>query len=161
MGEKTFRWVDPKELSDNFLHLDSDDRKKFVLDHTMKPPIGELMNFQGVEIDEEGCVTWIASPQEYHYNPLGNVHGGFAATLLDSCNSITANCALDKGYATMTAEIKVSYLRGISLDTGDMFAKGKIEKLGRRVIFVSGKLTDSNGILYATATSTELVVEVK
>ena len=128
MGEKTFTWVDPKELSDNFLHLDSDDRKKFVLDHTMKPPIGELMNFQGVEIDEEGCVTWIASPQEYHYNPLGNVHGGFAATLLDSCNSITANCALDKGYGTMTAEIKVSYLRGISLDTGDMFAKGKIEK---------------------------------
>ena len=110
MGEKTFTWVDPKELSDNFLHLDSDDRKKFVLDHTMKPPIGELMNFQGVEIDKEGCVTWIASPQEYHYNPLGNVHGGFAATLLDSCNSITANCALDKGYGTMTAEIKVSYL---------------------------------------------------
>ena len=61
----------------------------------------------------------------------------------------------------MTAEIKVSYLRGISLDTGDMFAKGKIEKLGRRVIFVSGKLTDSEGTLYATATSTELVVEVK
>ena len=97
MGEKTFTWVDPKELSDNFLHLDSDERKKFVLDHTMKPPIGELMNFQGVEVDEEGSVTWIASPQEYHYNPLGNVHGGFAATLLDSCNSITANCALDKG----------------------------------------------------------------
>ena len=119
------------------------------------------MNFKGVEVDEEGSVTWIASPQEYHYNPLGNVHGGFAATLLDSCNSITANCALDKGFLTMTAEIKVNYLRGISLETGDMFATGKIEKLGRKVIFVSGKLTDGQGKVYATANSTEIVVEIK
>ena len=60
----------------------------------------------------------------------------------------------------MTAEVKVNYLRGISLDIGDMYAKGKIEKLGRKVIFVSGTLTDSEGKLYATATSTEIVVEV-
>lgn len=161
MGEATFTWEDPTELAKNFLYLDSSDRKKFFLESNKKPPIGELMNFKGVEIDEEGSVTWIASPQEYHYNPLGNVHGGFAATMLDSCNSITANCALDKGYLTMTAEIKVNYMRGISLDTGDMFAKGTIEKLGRKVIFVSGKLTDINGKLYATASSTEIVVEIK
>jgi len=161
LGEATFTWDDPTELAKNFLHLDSTDRKKFFLESTKNPPMGELMNFKGVEIDEGGSVTWTASPQEYHYNPLGNVHGGFAATMLDSCNSITANCALDKGYLTMTAEIKVNYMRGISLDTGDMFAKGKVEKLGRKVIFVSGKLTDSNGKLYATATSTEIVVEIK
>ena len=161
MGEATFTWEDPTELAKKFLHLDSDDRKKFYLDLKHKPPIGELMNFKGVEVDAEGSVTWIASPQEYHYNPLGNVHGGFAATLLDSCNSITANCALDKGFLTMTAEIKVNYLRGISLETGDMFATGKIEKLGRKVIFVSGKLTDGQGKVYATANSTEIVVEIK
>tara|TARA_B100000586_G_scaffold269814_1_gene249986 strand:- start:1144 stop:1629 length:486 start_codon:yes stop_codon:yes gene_type:complete len=161
LGEATFTWEDPTELAKNFLHLDSSDRKKFFLESNKKPPIGELMNFKGVEIDEEGSVTWIASPQEYHYNPLGNVHGGFAATMLDSCNSITANCALDKGYLTMTAEIKVNYMRGISLDTGDLFAKGTIEKLGRKVIFVSGKLTDSDSKVYATASSTEIVVEIK
>ena len=61
----------------------------------------------------------------------------------------------------MTAEIKVNYLRGISLETGDMFATGKIEKLGRKVIFVSGKLTDGQGKVYATANSTEIVVEIK
>ena len=79
---------------------------------------------------------------------------------MDSCNSITANCALNKGQLTKTAEVKVNYLRGISLDVGDMYAKGKIEKLGRKVIFVSGTLTDSEGKLYDTATSTEIVVEV-
>ena len=123
--------------------------------------MGVLMNIKGVEIDDEGSVTWIASPQEYHYNPLGNVHGGFSATMLDSANSITANCALNKGFLTMTAEIKVNYLRGITLDIGDMFAKGKIQKLGRKVIFVTGQLTDSDGKVYATASSTEIVVEVK
>ena len=123
--------------------------------------MGVLMNIKGVEIDDEGSVTWIASPQEYHYNPLGNVHGGFSATMLDSANSITANCALNKGFLTMTAEIKVNYLRGITLDIGDMFAKGKIQKLGRKVIFLTGQLTDSDGKVYATASSTEIVVEVK
>ena len=114
-----------------------------------------------IKIDDEGGVTFIASPKEYHYNPLGNVHGGFAATMLDSCNSITANCALNKGFLTMTAEIKVNYLRGITLDIGDMFAKGKIQKLGKKVIFLTGQLTDSDGKVYATASSTEIVVEVK
>jgi len=162
LGEATFNWEDPSELSKNFLHLDSSDRKKFFLDNEdRKPPMGVLMNIKGVEIDDEGSVTWIASPQEYHYNPLGNVHGGFSATMLDSANSITANCALNKGFLTMTAEIKVNYLRGITLDIGDMFAKGKIQKLGRKVIFVTGQLTDSDGKVYATASSTEIVVEVK
>ena len=162
MGEVTFTWEDPTELAKNFLHLDSSDRKKFFLESNKKPPpMGVLMNIKGVEIDDEGSVTWIASPQEYHYNPLGNVHGGFSATMLDSANSITANCALNKGFLTMTAEIKVNYLRGITLDIGDMFAKGKIQKLGKKVIFLTGQLTDSDGKVYATASSTEIVVEVK
>ena len=162
MGEVTFNWEDPSELSKNILHLDSSDRKKFFLENEdRKPPMGVLMNIKGVEIDAEGSGTWIASPQEYHYNPLGNVHGGFSATMLDSANSITANCALNKGFLTMTAEIKVNYLRGITLDIGDMFAKGKIQKLGRKVIFLTGQLTDSDGKVYATASSTEIVVEVK
>ena len=60
MGEKTFTWTNPKDLSETYLSLDSDERKKFVVDRTMKPPIGELMNFKGVEIDKEGYVTFIA-----------------------------------------------------------------------------------------------------
>ena len=66
MGEKTFTWTNPKDLSETYLSLDSDERKKFVVDRTMKPPIGELMNFKGVEIDEEGSVTFIAAPEECH-----------------------------------------------------------------------------------------------
>ena len=159
MGEVTFQWEDPQELAKELIKLDSDQRKEFFKE-IKPPPMGVLMNNKEVQIDEHGSVTFIASPQEYHYNPLGSVHGGFAATMLDSCNSITANCALNKGQLTMTAEVKVNYLRGISLDVGDMYAKGKIEKLGRKVIFVSGTLTDSEGKLYATATSTEIVVEV-
>ena len=111
MGEVTFQWEDPQELAKELIKLDSDQRKEFFKE-IKPPPMGVLMNNKEVQIDEDGSVTFIASPQEYHYNPLGSVHGGFAATMLDSCNSITANCALNKGQLTMTAEVKVNYLRG-------------------------------------------------
>ena len=162
MGEATFTWEDPREFSRFFLQLDSPERIKFFVETSKNPPMGELMNFKGgAEIDSDGSVTFTATPQEYHYNPIGSVHGGFAATMLDSCNSLTANCSLNKGYLSRTADIKVSYFRGITLGIGDMFAKGTIEKLGRKVIFVRGELFDTEGKVYATATSTEIVVEIK
>ena len=67
---------------------------------------------------------------------------------------------LDKGFIALTTDIKVNYLSQISVDTGEIVATGNIDKLGRKVIFVIGTLTDSEGKLYATATSTEIVVEV-
>ena len=93
MGEVTFQWEDPQELAKELIKLDSDQRKEFFKE-IKPPPMGVLMNNKEVQIDEDGSVTFIASPQEYHYNPLGSVHGGFAATMLDSCNSITANLSL-------------------------------------------------------------------
>lgn len=88
------------------------------------------------------------------------MHGGLAATLLDSCNSISAQCNLDKGFIALTTDIKVNYLSQITVDTGEIVATGKIDKLGRKVIFVSGELKDMNGKLLATASSTELVVQI-
>ena len=85
---------------------------------------------------------------------------GLAATLLDSCNSISAQCNLDKGFIALTTDIKVNYLSQISVDTGEIVATGRIDKLGRKVIFVTGELRDMNGKLLATASSTELVVQI-
>ena len=79
--------------------------------------------------------------------------------MLDSCNSISANCQLDKGFLTMTTDIRVNYLRPMTVSTGEVTASAKIEKIGRRVIFVTGTLKDKNGKVYATANSTELIVE--
>ena len=80
--------------------------------------------------------------------------------MLDSCNSISANCQVDKGFLTMTTDIRINYLRPMTIKTAEVTATAKIEKVGRKVIFVNGSLIDKNGTLYASASSTELVVEV-
>ena len=123
-------------------------------------PIGALMDFSRITVDNKGQVSFYIIPQEFHYNPLGTVHGGLAATVLDSCNSISANCQLDRGFLTMTTDIRVNYLRPITVLTGEITATAKIEKIGKKVIFVNGSLHDKSGKVYATASSTELVVKV-
>ena len=88
------------------------------------------------------------------------MHGGFAATMLDSAIVFLANCQLDKGFLTMTTEVRVNYFRPMTDATGDMYASAKIDKIGSRVIFVTGTFTRfRSGKIYATANSTELVVE--
>tara|TARA_B100000497_G_scaffold57689_1_gene65642 strand:+ start:9078 stop:9563 length:486 start_codon:yes stop_codon:yes gene_type:complete len=161
MNERTFSWNLPENAVEKLIGLDRDQRKKFFRDLPMENvPIGALMGFSAIDIDEKGQVTFSITPEEFHYNPLGTVHGGLAATLLDSCNSITANCQVDKGFLTMTTDIRVNYLRPMTMETGEVTATAHIEKVGRKVIFVSGSLADKNGLIYATASSTELVVEV-
>ena len=161
MNERTFSWNLPDDAVQKLISLDRDQRKEFFKDLPMENvPIGALMGFSSIDIDEVGQVTFTITPQEFHYNPLGTVHGGLAATLLDSCNSISANCQVDKGFLTMTTDIRVNYLRPMTIKTGEVTATAKIEKVGRKVIFVNGSLIDKNGTLYASASSTELVVGI-
>ena len=161
MNERTHSWETPKDVAETLLNLDKEDRRKFLREY---PPgstgIGSLMGFTKIEIDDDGHTSFYCKAEEFHYNPLGSVHGGLAATLLDSCNSISAQCNLDKGFIALTTDIKVNYLSQITVDTGEIVATGKIDKLGRKVIFVSGELKDMNGKLLATASSTELVVQI-
>jgi uncharacterized protein (TIGR00369 family) len=161
MNERTFSWNLPDDAVQKLISLNRDQRREFFKDLPMENvPIGALMGFSSIDIDEAGQVTFTITPQEFHYNPLGTVHGGLAATLLDSCNSISANCQVDKGFLTMTTDIRINYLRPMTTKTGEVTATAKIEKVGRKVIFVNGSLIDKNGTLYASASSTELVVEV-
>ena len=160
MNERTFSWNLPEDAVQKLITLDSDQRRDFFRELPMENvPIGALMGFSSIDIDDKGQVTFSIIPQEFHYNPLGTVHGGLAATLLDSCNSISANCQIDKGFLTMTTDIRVNYLRPMTIKTGEVTATAKIEKVGRKVIFVNGRLIDKGGKSYATASSTERVVK--
>ena len=160
MNERTFKWELTEGLVLKLVSLDKDARRDFFINLPIENvPMGSLMDTSKVEVDEKGQVTFTVTPQEFHYNPLGTVHGGLAATMLDSCNSISANCQLDRGFLTMTTDIRVNYLRPMTVDTGEVTASAVIEKLGRRVIFVTGTLRDKNQKVYATANSTELIVE--
>lgn len=120
--------------------------------------IGKTLGF-GVETLEEGRVVFTGEPTKSVYNPIGSVHGGYTATLLDSAVGCAVHSMLKPGQRYTTLELKISYLRAITEKTGRVFAEGRVVNLGRRAAFAEGKITDENGRLYATATSTLLIIE--
>jgi uncharacterized protein (TIGR00369 family) len=106
---------------------------------------------------EEGFVVFEGTPSPAVYNPMGGVHGGYAATLLDTVMglAVATRLADDQGFTTL--ELKVAYHRGMTEKTGPVRGEGKVITFGRRAAFTEGRLVDDKGNLYATATSTCLV----
>ena len=122
-----------------------------------QPPIGETLGFSLVAV-EEGRAVFEGNPDGRVYNPIGSVHGGYAATLLDSACGIAVHSKLAPGQGYTTLELKTSYVRGMTVDTGVVRAEGTVISMGRRVAFAEAKLTDAAGRVLATATSTLLVI---
>jgi uncharacterized protein (TIGR00369 family) len=122
------------------------------------PGIMRSLAFEFVEV-EAGRAVFAGTPGEHAYNPIGSVHGGYAATLLDSACGCAVHSRLSAEQAYTTLELKVSYLKAITRDTGRLLAEGRVVSLGRRAAFAEGTLTDEAGKVYATATSTLLVFE--
>jgi len=120
--------------------------------------IGRTMGFRVVEI-EEGRVVFAGTPGREVYNPIGTVHGGYAATLLDSACGCAVHSRLGAGQRYTTLELKVAYHRAMTSQTGEVFAEGKVVSLGRRAAFAEATLKDADGRLYASATSSLLVME--
>ena len=126
----------------------------------LKAPIGEKLGFNLVEL-ERGHVVFEGTPDRSVYNPLGSVHGGYAATLLDSACGIAVHSQLGANRSHSTLELKVSYLRSLSDRSGTVRATGRTISVGRRVAFAEATLHDGEGRLCATATSTLLVFDVE
>jgi uncharacterized protein (TIGR00369 family) len=124
-----------------------------------RPPIMELIGFGLAEV-EQGRAVFEATPAFKHYNPLGTVHGGYAATLLDSCMGCAVHTTLPKGIGYATLEFKISLVRALTADTGPVRAEGTVISSGRRVATAEGRLTDARGRLLAHATTTCLVFEL-
>lgn len=133
------------------------DQLRALIARDDQPPIGRTMDFALVEV-EEGRAVFEGNPDARVYNPIGSVHGGYAATLLDSACGVAVHSRLAAGQSFTTLELKVSYLRGMTSETGVVRAEGVVISMGRRVAFAEAKLTDASGRLLATATSTLLVI---
>ncbi len=123
-----------------------------------KIAIGETLGFRLAEV-EEGRAVFESKPGRHLYSPIGTVHGGYAATLLDSACACAVHSQLGPTQGLTTLELKVAYHQAITADTGLVRAEGRIVKFGRRAAFAEARLTDAEGHLYATATSTLLVFE--
>jgi uncharacterized protein (TIGR00369 family) len=130
-----------------------------MMDDGRGPPIADTLRFQLAEL-EKGRAVFRATPGPHAYNPIGVVHGGYAATLLDSACGVAVHSMLEAGQGYTTLELKVAYMRAMTNDTGPVEAVGKVVQFGRRVAFAEAQLTDSRGKLLASATSTLLVFEI-
>lgn len=123
------------------------------------PPISGLMQLRLV-FAEPGRVVFSCEPDESAYNPIGSVHGGLICTLLDSVAGCALHSALPQGKGYTSVEIKVNFLKGVHLGSGSLKAVGSVVKVGSRVGFTEGVVTDSSGKVVATATSTLLIFDV-
>lgn len=155
----TLDWQDPMASAAEGLKLAGLDYMKAVKDGAIPPaPIAVLMNMSLVEVDH-GKAVFAALPGEEHYNPIGVVHGGFMATLLDSVAGCAVHTTLAQGEAYTTQTLEVKNLRPLTRDTGRVRAEGNVEYRGRRQATSEAKLfAEESGKLLASATSTCMIL---
>jgi uncharacterized protein (TIGR00369 family) len=121
------------------------------------PPIMHMIGADGLAA-EEGSVTVRLSPQEFHYNPLGTVHGGVISTLLDTAAACSVHTTLPAGVGYTSLDLNVKFLRPVTLDSGKLTCRGEVLQRGRRTALAEARLTDAKGKLLAHATSTCLIL---
>ena len=123
------------------------------------PPIAKVLGFTLTEV-EFGRVVFAYTPVADHYNPLGTVHGGVAATLLDSVMGCCVHTTLKPGIGYTTVEIKVNYVRAMTDKTGPVTVEGKVINVGSRIATSEGRLYDGAGKLLAHGTTTCLIFPI-
>lgn len=133
--------------------------KEMLAGHLPAPPICRALGFSLTEV-EVGRVVFEYEPNFAHYNPLGSIHGGVAATLLDSVMGCCIHTTLKAGTGYTTLEIKVNYVRAMTDKTGPVKAEGKVINVGSRIATSEGKLFDKAGKLLAHGTTTCLVFPI-
>lgn len=132
------------------------DQLRALMASGRKPGILVSLDFELVEVDF-GKAIFAGKPGEHAYNPLGTIHGGYAASLLDSACGCAVHSQLTEKQAYTTLELKISYHKAMTKHTGLVRAEGRVLSLGRRAAFAEARLIDAEDRLYASATSTLLI----
>jgi len=154
----TIRWHDPAVFGAARRGLSGLQLlQKVVAGELPRPPMADLMNFDLIEVSE-GFAVFSAVPAEYHYNPIGVVHGGLAATLLDSAMGCAVHSTLPPETAYTTLEVKVNFVRALTMKTGRVRCEARVIHVGARTATAEARLVDAAGKLYAHGTTTCMVI---
>ena len=154
---RTITWDDPQALAKSAVGLSGMEYlQKIVSGELPPPPIANLMDFRLGELSE-GHAVFLVEPAEYHYNPIGVVHGGLAATLLDSAMGCAIHSTLPAGAGYTTLEMKVNYIRALTAQTGEVRGEANVIHVGGRTATAEGRVVDKAGKLYAHATTTCII----
>jgi uncharacterized protein (TIGR00369 family) len=151
---RSFSWEDPAVGAAAALELPGLECMQAIAAGTLPPPpIARLLDFTLVEV-EEGRALFAMEPAEWMYNPIGSVHGGIAATILDSCMGCAVHTTLEAGVGYTTADLQVRYIRAMGESTGRVLAEGRVIHRGRRTATAEGRLfVESDETLIAHGTT--------
>jgi uncharacterized protein (TIGR00369 family) len=153
----TVSWGDPAALAARAPEMTGLEFLRAIIAGDLpKAPIQSLLGFEIVEAGE-GRAVFALEPGEQHYNPIGSVHGGVAATLLDSAMGAAVHSTLPAGAGYVTLEVKFNLVRAIRADTGRVLAEGNVVHAGRSVATVEATVRDEADALLAHGTSTCLI----
>jgi len=155
---RTYGWDDPLDTLSRAAGMSGlEVLQAFARGELPAAPIGETLGFVGFEV-EHGSATFMAEPAEFHYNPIGVVHGGLALALLDSAMGCAVHSTLAAGVTYTTLEVKANFVRPLTSETGLVRCTGTVVHGGRTVATAEGRIVDAAGKLYAHGTSTLLIV---
>ena len=153
----TVTWEDPRISARDAGSISGLDYLRAIRDGTIKPPpIAMLIGYRISEI-EAGRAVFELEPAEYHYNPFATVHGGIACTLLDTTMTASVLSTLPIGVGCSTLDIKVTFFRAITTDTGTVSCEAKILHSGNRITTAQATLMDDQGKSYAHAVGTCMI----
>jgi uncharacterized protein (TIGR00369 family) len=156
---RTITWEDPVAAAEGAAGMSGLEALEAIRDGRLPPPpIAKLLGMDPVVL-AHGRAVFEATPDESHYNPIGVVHGGLAATLLDSATGCAVQSTLPAGMGYTTLELKVNFVRPITRDTGPVRCEGRVVHEGRTVATAEGRaVAQQTGKLLAHGTATCLVV---
>lgn len=157
---RTYTWQDPTPTANAARQKSGAELFAAMINGSLPaPPIADTLGFSLTEVGE-GTAVFEIDCSEFHYNPIGTVHGGVIATLLDSAMSCAVHTLLPAGSGYTTVEMKVNFVRPILANTGPLRCLGSVVHGGRRIATAEGKLVDASGKLYAHGTTTCLIFSV-
>jgi uncharacterized protein (TIGR00369 family) len=156
---RTFSWADPLATADALRDLAGLEAiRKIAAGELPPPPIAELLGMT-ITLAERGHVIFALEPAEWMYNPIGSVHGGIAATMLDSSLGCAVHTTLEAGVGYTTSDLQIRYVRAIGAETGRILAESDVVHSGRRLATAEGRLyVEASGQLLAHASTSCLIL---
>jgi len=158
---RTYEWEDPRVDPRELAGMTGQDMFAAMNDGRLpRPPIMYTMDMNAVEVIREGEVHVTLTPQEFHYNPLGTVHGGVIATLLDTAAACSVHTTIPVGMTYTSLDLNTKFLRAVTVASGMLRCEGTVTHRGRQIALAEARLYDAQGRLVAHATSSCLIFPI-
>jgi uncharacterized protein (TIGR00369 family) len=155
---RTVTWRDPRPAIPKLLGMTGLEAMQAVVSGELPgSPFVEVLGIRVTEA-EEGRAAAVGQPEDLHANPAGTVHGGFAASLLDSAIWAAVHSTLPAGRFSTTLQMSINYVRPLATNDGELRAEGRVLHRGRRTIVAEGSIVDANGKLCVHGTATCLIL---